>query len=387
MRNLWTITMKDLRLRLRDRSFFIIGLIAPLALAFIFNTVFGSAFGDEGGFTPELGIVSTDSADTASVLTQIADAVGSELTEYSDRSTAEAAVDEGKVGAVFVVPDDFDQMRDTGQAASIEILGGINSSTSTQIAQGIASSYLRSIEKTQLSVATAIASGGDSAAVVPAAIAASGTSIVTVGEIEAEVRQLDLNTQTVAGMSMFFLLFTAQIGLLSLLAERREGTLARILSTPTRPGTVLGAKAMVSIILGLVSMVVLIFAGKVLMDAQWGDPLGVALLVVAGVLAAVGISAVTTGLAKTPEQAGNIQGIVGTVLGLLGGSFFPIGQDGGVLATLTSFTPHYWFNRGLSDLAGGQSATAALGAVGWLLVIALLSGVGAAVLIRKKVSL
>ena len=210
---------------------------------------------------------------------------------------------------------------------------------------------------------------------------------MTVGEIEAEVRQLDLNTQTVAGMSMFFLLFTAQIGLLSLLAERREGTLARILSTPTRPGTVLGAKALVSIILGLVSMVVLIFAGKVLMDAQWGDPLGVALLVLSGVLAAVGISAVTTGLAKTPEQAGNIQGIVGTVLGLLGGSFFPIGQDGGVLATLTSLTPHYWFNRGLSDLAGGQAAGAALSAVGWLLVIALVTGVGAAVLIRRKVSL
>ena len=85
MRNLWTITMKDLRLRLRDRSFFIIGLIAPLALAFIFNTVFGSAFGDEG-FSPALGIVATDSADTASVLHQISDAVGSELTEYSRSS-------------------------------------------------------------------------------------------------------------------------------------------------------------------------------------------------------------------------------------------------------------------------------------------------------------
>jgi ABC-2 type transport system permease protein len=96
---------------------------------------------------------------------------------------------------------------------------------------------------------------------------------------------------------------------------------------------------------------------------------------------------VTTGLAKTPEQAGNIQGIVGTVLGLLGGSFFPIGQDGGFLARLTTLTPHHWFNRGLSDLAGGQPPGAALGAVGSLLLIALVTGAGAAILIRRKVSL
>lgn len=385
MRNLLHITRKDLKLRLRDKSFFIIGILAPLVLAFIFNTVFGSAFDGES-FAPELGIVETDSQESAAVLEQITTRIGGEVTSFPDRTAAETAIDDGEVGAVFLVPDDFDQLRDTGQIGDIEVLGGVNSGLTTQIASGIANGYLRQIEKTQLSIATALALGGDPAMIVPAALADPGESLVSVGEVAAEVRQLDLNTQTVAGMSVFFLLFTAQAGLLSLLEERRDGTLARMLSTPTTPGAILGAKSLVSVILGLVSLCVLIAAGIVLMDARWGDPFGVALLVIAGVLAAVGISAVTTGLAKTPEQAGNIQGIVATVLGLLGGAFFPIGQDGGLLARLTALTPHFWFTRGLSDLAGDQPTAAALPAVGWLLVIALVTGVAASLLIRRKVA-
>ena len=37
------IARKDLRLRIRDRSAFIIGIIAPLGLAFIFNLILGDS--------------------------------------------------------------------------------------------------------------------------------------------------------------------------------------------------------------------------------------------------------------------------------------------------------------------------------------------------------
>ena len=47
---------------------------------------------------------------------------------------------------------------------------------------------------------------------------------------------------------------------------------------------------------------------------------------VCGVLAALGIMGVIATLAKGPEQAANWQSIIAVVLGLLGGSFFPISQ-------------------------------------------------------------
>ncbi|HJU82029.1 MAG TPA: ABC transporter permease [Acidimicrobiia bacterium] len=386
MRNVIHIAAKDLRLRIRDKSVFIIGLIAPLALAFIFNTVFGGAFGDEGTFSPDLGIVESEADQTNSTLERIASQLGGPWKTFADPAAAEAALDDGEVEAVFVVPDEFDSNLASGQIGAIEVLGAIDASTSTQIAAGIARNYANSLRTTQVAIASAISAGGNPTEIIPAAIEATDRSLISLGEIDADVRQLDTNTSTVAGMAMFFLLFTAQTGLLSLLEERRDGTLQRILATPTRPASVLAAKSIVSIVLGVFSLLVLIVAGIVLMDANWGNPLGVALLVIGGVLAAVGISAVTTGMAKTPEQAGNIQGIVATVLGLLGGAFFPIGQDGGILAQITALTPHYWFSRGLANLAGGQPASEAFGAVAWLLVIAGVTSAMAAVLTRRQVS-
>jgi ABC-2 type transport system permease protein len=386
MRNVIHIAAKDLRLRIRDKSVFIIGLIAPLALAFIFNTVFGGAFGDEGTFSPDLGIVESEADQTNSTLERIASQLGGPWKTFADPAAAEAALDDGEVEAVFVVPDEFDSNLASGQIGAIEVLGAIDAATSTQIAAGIARNYANSLRTTQVAIASAISAGGNPTEIIPAAIEATDRSLISLGEIDADVRQLDTNTSTVAGMAMFFLLFTAQTGLLSLLEERRDGTLQRILATPTRPASVLAAKSIVSIVLGVFSLLVLIVAGIVLMDANWGNPLGVALLVIGGVLAAVGISAVTTGMAKTPEQAGNIQGIVATVLGLLGGAFFPIGQDGGILAQITALTPHYWFSRGLANLAGGQPASEAFGAVAWLLVIAGVTSAMAAVLTRRQVS-
>jgi ABC-2 type transport system permease protein len=386
MSKILTIAAKDLKLRIRDRSVLIIAFLAPLVLALVFNVVFGSAFGTGAEFEPALGIVSNDSPRTSSFLQGIAGEVGGTWQTFPDRTAAESALDEGEVEAVFVVPANFDGGVDQGRGGSLEVIGDVDSATSTQIATAIAESYGLGLDQIGLNVATAIHSGGDPATVIPAATSGGLQPLADLTEITAGVRQLDGTTSTVAGMAVFFLLFTAQVGLLSLLEERRDGTLARILSTPTRPSAVLAAKSMVSVVLGLASLAVLIVAGKFILGAEWGNPVGVMVLVVAAVLAAVGISALTTGLAKTPESAGNMQGIVGTVLGLLGGVFFPIGDDGGVLASVSALTPHHWFIRGLSDLAGGQSASAVLPSVWPLLTIGAVTAFAASFLIRRQVS-
>jgi len=386
MNRILTIAAKDLKLRLRDRSILIIAFLAPLVLALIFNTVFGSAFGSNAEFETELGIVVNDSFRTAGLLEDFATSIGSTWEEFPSQDAAEAAVEEGDVEAVFILPPGFDSGIDQGLGASLNVIGDVDAPTSTQIAAAIAEGYALAVDQVALNVTTAIAAGGDAAVVIPAATQEVANPRVNLTDITAGVRQLDGTTSTVAGMAVFFLLFTAQVGLLSLLEERRDGTLARILSTPTRPGQVLAAKCLVSVLLGLASLAVLIVAGRYILGAEWGNPGGVVLLVFAAVLAAVGISALTTGLAKTPESAGNMQGIVGTVLGLLGGVFFPIGDDGGILATISAITPHHWFIRGLADLAGGQPASAALPSVWPLLIIAAATALVASFLIRRQVS-
>ena len=46
---------------------------------------------------------------------------------------------------------------------------------------------------------------------------------------------------------------------------------------------------------------------------------------------------------------------------MLGGTFFPVAQAGGLLATLSLATPQAWFLRGIENLAGGAGAGVVLG--------------------------
>src|SRR5690606_3940471 len=146
---------------------------------------------------------------------------------------------------------------------------------------------------------------------------------------------------------------TVQFGVTSLLDERREGTMARLLAAPIPQWAVVGAKGVVSVVLGLVSMAVLIVASTILLGAEWGHPVGVALLVVAGVVSAVGIWAALAAVGRSPCGAGTLQAGMGVGLGIVGGVFFPPAVGGGMLATLALVTPHRWFMTGLHYLAGG----------------------------------
>ena len=173
-------------------------------------------------------------------------------------------------------------------------------------------------------------------------------------------------------MAVFFVFFTVEFGVRSLLEEREEGTLARLLVAPVNAWSVIGGKALAGFVLGLVSTTLLVVATTWLIGAEWGDPLGVALLVLGGVLAAVGVTALVATLASTPAQAGAYVSIVAVVGGLLGGTFFPISQAG-LLGTLRFLSPQGWLMEGFQDSAGGSVADIA-GPLAGVLAIAVATG-------------
>ena len=73
-------------------------------------------------------------------------------------------------------------------------------------------------------------------------------------------------------MAVFFLFFTVQLGVSSLLDERRDGTLARMLVAPVRHGSILVGKLLTSLVLGVVSMVVLAVATHLRARRALGQP-------------------------------------------------------------------------------------------------------------------
>ncbi len=387
------IAVKDLKLRVRDRSAFIFGIVAPLVLAFVFNLVFGSVF-DATGLGLEYGMVDLDQSEISlrvgAVLEEVeADGVLT-MENYANEASAERAIEDDEIDAYYLIEDGFGEGVVTVASPTIRVVGDIDAPTSTQIAASIAQQFSIGVEATQLAITTtAIVTSSQITPQFVSSLSSDPSSAAFSYQLEnvsAATKQLDGTTYFSAAMAIFFLFFTVQFGVLGLLEEERDGTLARLKAAPIGRLSVVGGKAILAFLLGVISMTTLVVATSVpfLLNADWGAPFGVALLVVAGVLSAVGIMGLVASAAKTPEGAGNMGAIIAVVLGMLGGVFFPLGQGDDLLSKLTFLTPHAWFMRGLADLADAAPWTAALPATGALLVFAGVTGSIGLVLLRRR---
>lgn len=436
MRAVLLLAGKDLRQRVRDRSAILIAVVVPLGLATIFNLVFGAGATPEpfryAVVDADNGAVSRSFVEH--VLNPLADKKIITLRRVGSAAEAERLTRDGAVDAAFVLPAGLTAAATGGSGAAggvpaggsggsgavggvpaggsgagltaggpggpgvvggvtaaatggatggagagggagIDVLRSIDAPTAGDVAEAIASSFAAELNSTRVAALTATGDGTDPAAIAAAASqAAQRAAPVALADVSARGKILDTKTFFAASMAVFFLFFTVQFGVSSLIDERANGTLHRLVALPIRPGAVLGAKLVTSVVLGVASMAVLVVASSLLIGASWGDPLGVAALVVSGVLAATGITAVVASLARTAEQAGSWQAVTATLLGLLGGAFFPVAQVGGALEAVSLLTPHAWFLRGLGELAGGGGLADVLPATGAMLLFGAVTG-------------
>ncbi len=371
MRAAFLIAGKDLRQRLRDRSALLVAIVVPLVLASIFGLIFHNVTG--GHVTFSFGLVDQDHGPAAQAFESqaLAPLQRSGLIRIRPEPTVAAgrrAAEHGNVAATFVLPAGFSAAVGQGRPAQLLVLGDIDTPIGAQVAESIAQSYASRIDAARIA-STALGRPARS----PGRLAAAPAP-VALTDVSTKSRQLGAGTFYAAGMAIFFLFFTVQFGISSLLEERRDGTLARMLAAPIRRSAVLAGKLLTSLVLGVLSMGVLVFTTHFLLGAQWGNPLGVAILITAGVVAATAVMALVATLARTPDQAAAWQSMVALVLGMLGGTFFRVSQAGGLLAKLSLATPQAWFLRGIENLTGGTGPSVVLGPAAAILAFAAVTG-------------
>lgn len=383
MRATWTILGKDLRLRLRDRTVVIYGFVAPFVLAFVLGLVFGDV--DEA-VTLDVAVAAPADAGLSGPLLDVVlpgleqEGLVESTTVLDDREAVVRAVEEATADVGFVVLPDGPR-----GPAGIEVLEsvdrGIAGSVATSIARGV-------VDEARTAVAAVEAAVGAGAQVDPVTVVEAVSVTPRVAEtslVASGTRPLDATTGVAAGIAVFFVLFAVGISATGLLEEERDGTLARLRTAPIRPEAVLASKSLLGFIVGTVSLATLAVATTVAMGADWGSPGRLALVIVAASAAAVGIVMAMTSAARTPEAASNGTAIVATVAGALGGSFFPV-ADEGALGVVARLTPHRWFLEGIEDAAGGAPIGEVLTDAGVLLLMAAVTGVIAAVRLRSRVA-
>jgi ABC-2 type transport system permease protein len=371
-----TLLLRDLRSRLRDRSALVLALFAPAALM----TVLSFLVEGPGTQGIPVGIVTSPAPISAALIDGPLQALEDDgtitLREYADEAGARTAVESEKIGAAVVVSAD---------GAHLQVLTSPDSIVAGAVLESITQATARTSDGITRGVLAQRSLGGTTPPQELAAAILAEPATARVADATEATGAIDPKTQIAAGMATFFLFFTVQFGVLGLLEERRQGTLPRLLAAPVAPWQILTGKLLVSLTLGLASMTALIAFSAALLGAHWGNPFGVALLVVAGVMAATATVTLVVGLARTSDQAGAIQSGLALVLGILGGSFFSMARAGGIAAFASRLTPHYWFNEGLVRMTGGQDWTAALPAVGALLLFAGVIGIPGMMLAGRTV--
>lgn len=389
LHGVWTILTKDLTLRLRDRSVWLFAFVVPLGLTFLFSTIFP----DLAAIEVRAGIVDLDGGPVAdgfvdgvvpSLVAADVLAEGVVLNEAEARERLE----EGSLEVAWILPAGFSEAATAGQEARIEVLVAAGRTLPGEIARGVAEAYARRIEQVGLAIGVELAAGGppDPAVLAAVAEAAAGVEevVVLAPEERGEGQPLDAVSYLAAGMAAFFVFFVVQYGITGLLEERDQGTLARLQAAPIPPGAIQLAKVTGAFLLGVTSVTVLAVASTYVLGASFGPPVGVAILLLALVLAAMGVMALVGQFARTAEQAGNYQTVVAVVLGLSGGVFVPIPSDAGFVGVLTSISPHGWFLRGLTELSVSGRWEVVLPATAAILAFAVVAAIPAVVLQRRR---
>ncbi|WP_152191804.1 ABC transporter permease [Georgenia satyanarayanai] len=368
------MTLNDLRQRVRDRSVLIMGVLVPVALMVVMNLVFGGAEEIELDAVTVAASVAADDELGQVLVATLTEVDG--LTVTVDEVAADdvrTRAESGEAQLGIVVPAGFTAAVTQGEDTTLDVVEGNGAGLETDILLSV----VRGVTE-QMTAGTVAATAGGELGLDGAQLAVLGRQVAQAPPVVTTVagttatEQLDPGAMMVAGQAGLFLLFTVGFGVLALVGEREQGTLARLSSMPMAPGLIVAAKALSSYVLGVLATLVLLGAGMLLFDVDFGSLPVVAVLVLSVVAAATSLMFVVARVARTSEQASVAQAILAVVLGMAGGAFFPVAATG-LAATLLDLNPVAAFTRALGISAGGGGLADVAGPVGMMLGFAVLA--------------
>jgi ABC-2 type transport system permease protein len=157
--------------------------------------------------------------------------------------------------------------------------------------------------------------------------------------------------QAVAGTAILMLLFSvAGVGT-SILEEKENGTINRLLYSPLKGSTILYSKMLFAFFISILQLTAMfIFAWLVLnMDLSVNIP-GLILMIIATSFAVSGIGIFLAAIAKTRQQAQNLSTIIILVMSAIGGSMIPLFIMPSILQKIALLSVNYWGIQGFYDI-------------------------------------
>lgn len=409
MKKVLLIGWKDVTLAFRDSTALILMLAAPFALTLGLGLVTGRFAGTGSGGVGSIPVVLVDEDGGAlgELLVEVFES--EELSALvttavlDDAERARQLVDDDEVTAAVIVPTGFSEAvlgtAPGGDVPRITVYANPTRPTGVGVVDAIVSEFTHRVEAGRVGVQVTVSQLLDGGLLSPEEAARYGAEVaerqaarlegggsISLREMRAdgEVASFDVLAYLAPGMALMFLMYTVAHGGRTLLAERAQGTLPRLLVTPTSTSQVLAGKVLGVYLTGVAQVLILVGASTLLFGLDWGDPLGVLVLVLAAVVGAVGWGALITSLARTPGQVASVGSAVMLTFGILGGSFISLDLMPSWLRALSNVTPNAWGLDGFLALSLGGRLVDVLDNVAGLVVMGLVLFAVSAVIAGRR---
>ncbi len=362
MKKLFAIFRKDTLIRFSSWSEWLFFLILPIFFTFVL------AGGTGGSSDNRTRLTVADQANSplsAQLIAEI-EASGTVLPITKPLNEAETEFSQRKSSTLLVIPSDFDldQLSSGGLALDLrQQPNNLNSLAAQQAVQAAVIRLSSGVRIAQLSVSSAekiqpFASDAEREAYFDASLAEAQTKIrslppainITRGSTTDTV-EYDPRANSSAGQLITWV-FIPLFGISGAFAyERATGTLRRLFTTPTRKATYLFGALLGAVFWALVQMLLLVLFGIFVMKLSWGQsPVALAAVLVSSALAASAIGVALGAFVKTEGQASGLSIMMGMVMALLGGCWYPLELFPNAVQEIVKVLPTRWAMQGMLDL-------------------------------------
>jgi ABC-2 type transport system permease protein len=362
MKKIFAIIWKDTIIRFSSIYEWLFFLILPIFFTFVL------AGGTGGSSDQRIQLLVVDQAKSPLSASLIASLEGSETVrpELTTLSKAEELFSQRRVSSVLIIPENFTLENIMAAPVTLEVREQINN-LSAMVAQREVEAI---VGRTGSSLQVASSSVALAESIRPFSSAEARQTYYMValedtkrlmseapdrldvikGDTPDQV-EYDPRTNSSAGQLITWV-FIPLIGLSGALCyEREKGTLRRLLTTPTTKATFMLGTITGQVVIALCQMSLLVAFGILVMHVNWGrDVSALALVMLTSAIAAAALGTMLGAFVKNENQAGGLSVMIGMLMALLGGCWYPLDLFPAAVQTVVKILPTTWAMQAMLDV-------------------------------------
>jgi ABC-2 type transport system permease protein len=404
LERVWLIALKDLKIFTKDRAAVFFFIVFPFLFIIMFNSLMQGVGGEDQRL--ELHLVTQEAPGGLSH--QIIGAMETQdesllkpgepkIIWDKDYNEARQAVVDKKLAGFIAFPADFTAAVMSGSPTSLEVFADAGNANTRAALNGVAGAISSRISASHVIVEASVALFIEGGVIAPADTAGINQAVQQmmnglfaggaggdeasyltfrtekIGEVEAE----NPANFVIPGYLVMFVFFAAAIMAETIVRERKNHTLERLLASSVKRETILGGIFTGTAIRGLIQIIVFWVLGILIFHVDMGlSPAAVIILSFLMVIMSSAFTLMLATLARTQRSAASLAVITSLVLAPLGGCWWPFFLYPEWLQNIARVTPHAWATTGFNKvMVFGADFGAAVPSMVALLVFTVIFGV------------